>query len=111
MKEDYSAEVEFRNSDMELMGKKLYGLQEYCFGLKDRMMRTIMEIEDVFYGIEDYKHKEDWDEEHKIRFQHLRHAILDVANSVNRIPQNLCYKGKNVNTMTVGEFIKTLVDS
>lgn len=110
MKEDYSVEIEFRNKDLEFMGKKNYGLQEYCFGLKDRLMRVIMKIEDAFYAIEDYSRKEDWSEENTERFQSLRHAILDVANSVDRIPQNLCFKGRNINTMTVSEFIKTLVD-
>ena len=110
MKDDYTVNIVFRDRNMEPIGSKDYGLQEYCMGLKDRMMRTIMEIEDVFYGIEDYNRKEDWSEENRIRFQHLRHAILDAANSVDRIPQNLCYKGRNINTMTAGEFVKTIVD-
>ena len=110
MKEDYTVNVVFRNKDMNVTGEKNYGLQEYCLGMKDQLLRVILDVEDAFYSMEDFNRKEEWSEEHLVRFQHLRHKILDVANSIGRMPDNLCYKGRNVNTMSAGEFIKMLVD-
>lgn len=110
MKDDYTVNIVFRNKNMEPVGSKDYGLQEYCMILKDQLMRVIMDVEDVFYNIENCNRKEEWSEEHLVRFKHLRHKILDAANSIDRIPDNLCYKGKNINTMTAGEFIRMIVD-
>jgi hypothetical protein len=69
------------------------------------LMRLIMEIEDAFYVFSGNKQKEDWSPEMKERFKKIRHKMLDQANAIKRLPQNLSFRGIKADQIPISDFI------
>lgn len=89
---DLSVKVSYKNKNLEKVKDRTYDFNEYTDMVYFELMRVIMDIEEVFYKLEDYRSKEKWSSEHIDEFQKIRHKILDQANAVKRLPQNVFYK-------------------
>lgn len=106
---DFKVVIEYKNKDLETVVEKEYSLVDYTEMLNLELKRTLMDIEDAFYYFTGNKQKSDWSPEATEKFNKIRHKILDQANAVKRLPENLSYHGVKATAMTFSEFLaKTL---
>lgn len=102
---DFVVKIEYKNKNLETVVEKEYDFISYTEMLHLELMRLIMEVEDAFYVYSGNKQKEDWDPEMKERFKKIRHKMLDQANAIKRLPQNLTYKGIRADQVSISDFI------
>lgn len=107
---DFTVKIEYKNKDLETVVEREYEFSQYTELLNLELMRIIAEIEDSFYFLTGKK-KEDWDGEVKSRFQHIRHKLLDQANSIKRLPQTLSYRGISAASINFSEVIAKEINS
>ena len=106
---DFKVKIEYKNKDLETVVEKEYGFIDYTEMLSLELKRVLMDIEDAFYYFSGNKQKNEWAPELTEKFNKIRHKILDQANSIKRLPENLSYKGVKGSTMLFSEFLaKTL---
>lgn len=101
----FKVTIEYKNKDLETVVEKEYNFIDYTEMLNLELKRILMDIEDAFYYFSGNKQKEDWTPELTERFQKIRHKLLDQANAIRRLPQNLSYNGIKGNTMSLGEYL------
>jgi hypothetical protein len=89
---DFTVKVSYKNKNLEDVSNRTYDFAQYTEMIKLELMRIIMDVEDAFYTLQGSVAKENWDDDTMTRFQKIRHKLLDQANAVERIPQNLYYK-------------------
>ena len=109
MDNDFTVLVEFMNRDLEKVGERVYTFREYADMIDLELKRIIMDVEDLFYDIEDGKPQEEWSEKNRSRFQKIRHKLLDQANAVKRLPTHLRYKGIQCDSMKLNHFIADFI--
>lgn len=102
---DWTVKIEYKNKNLETVIEKEYDFISYTEMLNLELMRLIMEIEDAFYYFSGNKQKEDWSPELTERFKKIRHKMLDQANAIKRLPQNLTYKGIRADLIPISEYI------
>lgn len=102
---DFIVKIEYKNKDLETIVEKEYGFVDYTELLNLELKRILTDVEDAFYYFSGNKQKEEWSPELTERFQKIRHKLLDQANSIKRLPQNLSYKGIKASTMPFSEFL------
>jgi len=106
---DFKVKIEYKNKDLETVVEKEYSFIDYTETLNIELKRILTDIEDAFYYLSGNKQKSEWSDELIDRFNKIRHKMLDQANAIKRLPENLSYKGIRGNTMPFSEFIaKTL---
>ena len=102
---DFKVKIEYKNKDLETVVEKEYGFIDYTEMLSLELKRILMDVEDSFYYFSGNKQKQDWSPELNERFQKIRHKLLDQANAIKRLPENLSYKGIKATSMPFSEFI------
>jgi len=102
---EFVVKIEYKNKNLETVVEKEYDLISYTEMLNLELMRLIMEVEDAFYVFSGNKQKEDWPPELTERFKKIRHKMLDTANSIKRLPQNLSFRGIKADQVTMGEYL------
>lgn len=102
---DFKVKIEYKNKDLETIVEKEYDFIDYTEMLSLELKRVLMDIEDAFYYFSGNKQKQEWSPELTERFQKIRHKLLDQANAVKRLPQNLSCNGVKANTMSFSEFL------
>lgn len=102
---DFRVKIEYKNKDLETVVEKEYGFVDYTEMLSLELKRILMDIEDAFYLFSGNKQKQDWPPELTERFNKIRHKLLDQANAIKRLPDNLSYHGIKATTMPFSEFI------
>ncbi len=102
---EFKVKIEYKNKNLETVVEKEYSFPDYTEMLNLELKRVLMDIEDAFYYFAGNKQKKDWPEELTARFNKIRHKILDQANAIQRLPQNLSYHGIKANSMSINEFI------
>ena len=106
---DFKVNIEYKNKDLETVVEKEYSFIDYTEMLNLELKRILMDVEDAFYYFSDNKQKSEWAPEALDRFNKIRHKLLDQANAIKRLPENLSYKGIKASTMPFGEYLaKTL---
>ena len=106
---DFKVKIEYKNKDLETVVEKEYNFIDYTEMLNLELKRILMDIEDAFYYLSGNKQKQDWSPELTERFQKIRHKLLDQANAIKRLPENLSYKDIKANTISFAEYLaKTL---
>lgn len=110
MLNDYTVNIVYKNRSLENISQKSYPFADYCQEQKLHLMHVITDVENAFYALQGDKSKDEWDSETTQMFQAIRHKLLDAANSIVRLPQNLQYKGVNVNMMNGAEYIAELIN-
>jgi len=109
MSSDWIVTIEYKNKDMETVVEKEYDFISYTQMINIELMRLITDIEDAFYAFSDYKQKEEWKPEMEERFKKIRHKMLDQANAIKRLPQNLTYKGIKANQIPASEYFARML--
>lgn len=104
--DDLTVKVVYLNRNLEQVNEKTYSLKDYVKSTKLELMRIIMDVEDLVYQLLG-ESKDNWTKETLDAFNKIRHKILDQANAIERLPQNLLYKGKPF-PVSFGEFINSL---
>ncbi len=107
---DFTVKIEYKNQNLEAVIEKEYEFSQYTDLLNLELMRIITETEDAFYHLTG-KQKEDWDNETKSRFQHIRHKLLDQANAIKRLPQTLSFHGISAGSVSFSEVIAKDINS
>lgn len=107
---DFTVKIEYKNQNLETVIEKEYEFSQYTDLLNLELMRIITETEDAFYYLTG-KQKEDWDNETKSRFQHIRHKLLDQANAIKRLPQTLSFHGISAGSVSFSEVIAKDINS
>ena len=107
---DFTVKITYKNRNLEDVGGRVYDLQQYAEVLKLEIMCTIMDVEDAFYTLQDSKAKEEWSTETMAQFQKIRHKMLDQANAIERLPQNLYYKNERCFDTSVSKMVASIVD-
>ena len=110
MDNDFTVLVEFKNRDLEKVGERAYTFNEYADMIDLELKRIIMDVEDMFYDIEDGKPQDEWSEKNHARFQKIRHKLLDQANAVKRLPSHLRYRGVPCNSIKLNQFIADFIN-
>lgn len=91
---DFTVKVSYRGNGQNGRDQWTYSLQDYADMMKRDLLRVIMDVEDVIYTLSGAT-KDEWDGETMAKFLKIRHKLLDHANSIERLPQNLYYKNRN----------------
>ena len=102
---DWKVKIEYKNKDLETVVEKEYAFIDYTEMLNLELKRILMDIEDAFYYLSGNKQKSEWDAENTEKFNKIRHKLLDQANAIKRLPQNLSYRNIPATTMSFSEFI------
>lgn len=105
MNNDFTIQVEYLNRDMQKVGEGNFTLSEYTDLIDLELKRVIMDIEDIFYEIEEGKPQKEWSKASSRKFQKLRHKLLDQANAVKRLPSELRYKGVRCDSEDLKTFL------
>lgn len=112
MNNDFTVKVVHRSKDSAQEWKEWsYDLTQYAYVTKRELVRVITDVEDALYAAQGDKSKEDWDEDTMTRFQRIRHKLLDQANAIERLPQNLYYKNVNCMSQSASEMLAQMIDS
>ena len=106
---DFIVKIEYKNKNLETVVEKEYDFISYTEMLQLELMRIIMDIEDAFYHFSGDKQKDDWPPELTERFKKIRHKLLDQANAIKRLPQNLSYKGVKADQVPFGEMLPKMI--
>lgn len=102
---DFVVKIEYKNKDLETVVEKEYNFIDYTENLNLELKRILMDIEDAFYYFSGNQQKQDWSPELTERFQKIRHKLLDQANAIKRLPENLSYKGVKGTSMPLSEYL------
>jgi len=102
---DFKVVIEYKNKNLETVVEKEYTLSDYTEMLSLELKRSLMDIEDAFYYFTGNKQKSDWSPEVVEKFNKIRHKILDQANAVKRLPENLSYRGVKATAVPFSEFL------
>ena len=100
----FTVKIEYKNQNLETVIEKEYEFSQYTDLLNLELMRIIAETEDAFYHLTG-KQKDEWDNETKSRFQHIRHKLLDQANAIKRLPQTLSFCGISAGSVSFSEVL------
>jgi hypothetical protein len=76
-------EITYKNKDLEIVGIEEFNLDDYCRLLSQKTLSLLYQIEDL--------------ENKKIEFNEIRKYILNLAGSIQRIPDNI----KNIDSSTI----------
>lgn len=111
MNKDFTVTIDYRNRDLQTINQRTWSFKEYTNMLSLELKRIIMDVEDAFYEFNNGKQKEEWDPQVLNDFQKIRHKLLDQANSIERLPQTLCYKGISCSSIKASELIAEVIDN
>ena len=102
---DFVVKIEYKNKNLETVIEKEYSFIDYTEMLNLELKRILMDVEDAFYYLSGNKQKDEWDSELSEKFNKIRHKLLDQANAIKRLPENLSYKDIKASTMPFSEFL------
>jgi len=102
---EFKVKIEYKNKNLETVVEKEYEFIDYTEMLSLELKRIIMDIEDAFYHLSGNKQRQDWEPELTERFQKIRHKLLDQANAIKRLPENLSFNGIKASTMPFSEYL------
>jgi len=68
-------EIEYKDKNFNVVAVKEYELDDYCYKLSQSLLSVLYMMEDYYKGL--------------VKFQDLRHRILDLAGEIRRLPQNI----------------------
>lgn len=92
MEKKLSVKVTYRNAQLEPVHTESYELSDYTAMLRNDIVRTISDIEDVIYVACGNKCRSEWPDEVWSGFTKIKHKLLDKAGDIERLPRNL-YEG------------------
>ena len=101
---DFKVTIEYKNKDLETVVEKEYDFIDYTEKLNIELKRILKDIEEAFCYLSG-KPQNEWNSETVEKFSKIRHKILDEANAVRRLPENLSFRNIKANSMSFGEYL------
>lgn len=87
--EDLRVKVVYRDKNLEPTYQRTYLLKDYTDMIRMNLLRVISDVEDLVYITRSGQSKEDWSDDVWVRYQHIRHKLLDNAGSIGRLPEDI----------------------
>lgn len=109
MLKDYTVNITYKNRNLESVNERCYPFDSYCQEQRFNITKTLNEVEHAFCELQGGKQKENWSSDAVDLFQRIRNKLLDAANNIGRLPQNLCCNGKNINAVSQGEYFAGVI--
>lgn len=111
MEMDYTVKVEYVNSQTGEHSQRVYPFAGYMNNMAFELKQVLYEVENTFFELENHKDRTEWSEESKTAFGKIRKKLLNSINSIQRLPETLCYKGISCNSMPASEMLAHLIDN
>lgn len=89
MERQQGVKVIYKNNQTNSSFEKEYLLKDYCDMLREDLLRLITDVEDMAYEANGGKRKEEWSDATWTSFCKIKHKILDKANAIGRVPENI----------------------
>lgn len=89
MNQNLKVTVVYRDKNLDPTYERSYFLKDYTDMIRMNLIRVISDIEDLIYIMNDNKSKQDWSDDVWVKFQHIKHKILDNAGSIGRLPDDI----------------------
>jgi len=103
MLNDYTVDVVLKDKLGKTIAVKDVPFDKFCRSEMRNVITVLNDIETFF--VEQFGRKEEWSDEQKSAFYIFRRLLLNVANSFERLPSMLRYKGKKINTVPLAEAV------
>lgn len=103
---DYSVVIKYKNKKLEDVAEATYSLQSYTDMLSAELKGCLNDLEDSFHNFLG----NDEDLRMNASFMKLRKHILDTANSIERLPDTMYYKGASIKTMKASDYISDIIN-
>ena len=110
MNQDFTVRVEFYNKATDSKIVRVFDFDSYTANIYHEIKALVGDVEGAFTRLENFKNKEDWDEDTREQFQSIRKKLLNNANNVARLPQTLCYKGVPCSNVSLSEIIADMLN-
>lgn len=111
MNEDFTVRTEYYNKLTNSIEIRTYPFESYTEHIFNELKSLVRDVESVMSYLQNYKDKENWDEEAKEDFQNIRKKLFNNANNIGRLPQTLCYKGIPCANVNMGELLAKIIDN
>lgn len=89
MKNNLKVNVVYRDKNLDPTYERSYFLRDYTDMIRMNLIRVISDVEDLIYTMSDNKTKQEWPDSVWVKFQHIKHKILDNAGSIGRLPDDI----------------------
>ena len=81
----YEITIQYRDSNMNLVAEKTYDLETYTELLRQQMLKSITDVEDLVNDAGGYTSKSEWEDDTWMKFLRLKHRLLDTAGEIGRM--------------------------
>lgn len=89
MKNNLKVNVVYRDKNLDPTYERSYFLRDYTDMIRMNLIRVISDVEDLIYMMNENKTKQEWPDNIWVKFQHIKHKILDNAGSIGRLPDDI----------------------
>ncbi len=109
MLKDYTVNVTYKNRALQSVNERCYPFDSYCQEQRFNITKTLNDVEHAFCELQCGKVKQEWPKDVLDMFQRIRNRMLDSANNIGRLPQNLCCNGVNINSLPQSEYFANVI--
>ena len=81
--------IQYRDSKMNIVAEKTYDLESYVDMLRQSILKTITDVEDIINSVGDYNNREEWPDDVWVQFIKIKHRMLDVSGELHRMPKKI----------------------
>jgi len=89
MNDEYKITIQYRDSKMNVVAEKTYDLESYVDMLRQSILKTITDVEDIVDDAGDYNNRVDWPDNIWMQFVKIKHRLLDVSGELHRLPKKI----------------------
>lgn len=111
METDYTVKVNYVNSQTGERSQRVYPFVGYMNNMAFELKQVLYEVENVFFQLENHRDRAEWSEESEVAFGKIRKKLLNSINSIQRLPDTLCYKGVSCNSIPASEMLAKIIDN
>lgn len=100
---DFTVIVDYKTKDKDMIERRTYPFEDYSSDIGARLKRVLGDIE----SLSDIS----GEAEKTIAFNKIRHVILDCANAIERLPNNMCYKNIPCRSMDADKYLADIFEN
>ena len=82
--------VVYRDSKGKALNSSVCPLNTYTELLRQNMIRTIGDVEDMIYETTGTQNRDEWSDSLNRAYGNVRHRLLDCAGNIERLADDLC---------------------
>ena len=95
--------ITYKNEKLEPVLKKTYTFADYMAMCRNDLLKVLNAVEEAFYAFNDNKPRGDWTDDSWSEFKKIKHVILDRANDIGRLPDNVFWADKEIEIAKEGD--------